>query len=238
MIKKSEIDYKLNKFFGNLYKDHVFFYTTSATSALELGCLGLNLQPGDEIIMPTYNYVGVAQAFVKNGVKVVLIDSEPNTMNIDLNLVEKAITSKTKALMIMHYGGMACYIEKAQNICNKHDLFLVEDNAQGFFAKYKDEYLGSFGDVACISFENSKNVSVGEGGLLIVKKNIANHFHQFYNTGTDKRQFDNNERDFYQWKTLGFKYYMSSLLKEILYDKLLKFNNKERLDKWNELFIL
>lgn len=238
MTNISEIDNKLNNFFGKMYPDCNFFFTTSATSALELACHGLGLKPGDEVIMPTFNYVGVAQAFVKNGIKLVLIDSEPETMNIDLSLVENAITSKTKALLIMHYGGVACNIEKAQNICEKHKLFLIEDNAHGVFAKYKDNYLGSFGDVACISFENTKNISVGEGGILIVKKSISKHFNTFYNTGTDKFDFDNGSLDFYQWKTLGYKYYMSSILKEILLDRLSTYSNSEKFKKWNKVFKL
>lgn len=219
-IEIQKIDSKLQSYFKAMFPTHSFFFTTSATSALELASFALNLKKGDEVIMPSFNYVGVAQAFVKNGVSICLIDSEENSLNIDLNLVEKAITSRTKALLIMHYGGVACDIKKAIHLCKKHNLYLIEDNSQGIFSKYKNEYLGSFGDMACISFENQKNVSVGEGGVLVVKKKYENKVKPFYNVGTDRALLNDNIKSFYEWTTVSGKFYMSKYLKSKLLDNL------------------
>ena len=143
--------------------------TPSCTQALDMAAMLLDIQPGDEVIMPSYTFVSTANAFVLRGAKVVFVDIRPDTMNIDESLIEAAITSKTKAIVPVHYAGVSCEMDTIMGIANWHGLFVVEDAAQGMMATYKGRALGTFGQMAAYSFHETKNfTSGGEGGLLII----------------------------------------------------------------------
>jgi len=143
--------------------------TPSCTHALDMAAVLLDIQPGDEVIMPSYTFVSTANAFVLRGAKIVFVDIRPDTLNLDEGLIESAITPKTKAIVPVHYAGVACEMDSIMDIANRHGLFMVEDAAQGMMSSYKGRALGTFGQMAAYSFHETKNFSsVGEGGLLII----------------------------------------------------------------------
>ena len=142
--------------------------TTSCTHALEMAALLCQIQPGDEIILPSYTFVSTANAFVLRGAKLVFVDIRPDTMNIDENLIEAAITERTKAIAVVHYAGVSCEMDKILNIAKKYNLYVVEDAAQGVMSAYKGQALGAIGDFGCFSFHETKNYSMGEGGALLI----------------------------------------------------------------------
>ena len=140
--------------------------TTSCTHATEMAAILCDIQPGDEVIMPSYTFVSTADAFVLRGAKAVFVDIRPDTMNIDEKLIESAITEKTKAIVPVHYAGVACEMDTIMDIANRHNLKVVEDAAQGVMSTYKGRALGTIGDYGCYSFHETKNYSMGEGGAL------------------------------------------------------------------------
>ena len=144
--------------------------TTSCTHALELAAILLDIQPGDEVIMPSYTFVSTADAFVLRGAKIVFVDIRPDTMNIDEQLIENAVTDRTKAIVPVHYAGVSCEMEKIMEIAHKYNLAVVEDAAQGVMSFYKGMALGSIGDFGCFSFHETKNYSMGEGGALLIQR--------------------------------------------------------------------
>lgn len=146
------------------------FLTTSCTHALEMAAFLSNIQPGDEVIMPSYTFVSTADAFVLRGAKIVFVDIRPDTMNIDENLIEQAITDKTRAIVPVHYAGVACEMNKIMEIAQKYNLKVVEDAAQGVDAYYHGKALGTIGDFGCYSFHETKNFTMGEGGALVFQK--------------------------------------------------------------------
>ena len=145
--------------------------TTSCTHATELAALLCDIQPGDEVIMPSYTFVSTADAFVLRGAKVVFVDIRPDTMNIDENKIANAITSKTKAIVPVHYAGVACEMETIMDIAKENNLYVIEDAAQGVMSEYKGKALGSIGDMGCYSFHETKNYSMGEGGAILIRDN-------------------------------------------------------------------
>jgi len=145
--------------------------TSSCTHALEMSALLLDLAPGDEIIMPSFTFVSSANAFVLRGAKIVFVDIRPDTMNIDEQLIEKAITNKTKAILVMHYGGVACEMDEIMAIAKNHDLKVIEDAAQCIDAWYKGKHLGTIGHFGTLSFHATKNIQCGEGGALLINDN-------------------------------------------------------------------
>ena len=147
--------------------------THSCTAALEITALLMDLNPGDEVIMPSYTFVSTANAFVLRGAIPVFIDIREDTLNIDENLIERAITPKTKAIVVVHYAGVGCEMDSILDLAKRHNLFVVEDAAQGIVASYKGKPLGSMGDFGCISFHETKNIHCGEGGaLLLIMRSI------------------------------------------------------------------
>ena len=148
--------------------------TTSCTHALEMAALLCDIQPEDEVIMPSYTFVSTADAFVMRGAKIVFVDIRPDTMNINENLIEEAITDKTKAIVPVHYAGVSCEMDKIMEIARLHNLYVVEDAAQGVKAYYKGKALGSIGDFGCYSFHETKNYSMGEGGALVINNSEYN----------------------------------------------------------------
>lgn len=143
--------------------------TTSCTHATEMAALLCDIKPGDEVIMPSYTFVSTADAFVLRGAKVVFVDIRPDTMNMDEKLIEQAITEKTKAIVPVHYAGVACEMDTIMSIARKYHLLVVEDAAQGVMSSYKGQALGTIGDYGCFSFHETKNYSMGEGGALLIK---------------------------------------------------------------------
>jgi dTDP-4-amino-4,6-dideoxygalactose transaminase len=222
----------------NLNADKVLL-TNSATDALEMAALLLNLKPGDEIIMPSYTFSSSANAFILRGGKPVFVDVHANTLNIDSNAIESAITPNTKAILVVHYAGVACEMDNILRICRKYDLRLVEDAAQGIMSKFDDKSLGTFGDLACISFHATKNLVSGEGGALIINNpNLVERAKILLEKGTNREQFINGRVDKYSWVDIGSSYLPSEITASYLRSQLEKAHEitDYRLKNWNYYF--
>ncbi len=197
--------------------------TTSCTHALEMAALLLRLQPGDEVIVPAFTFVSTASAFMLYGAKPVFVDVRQDTLNIDIDQVEAAITSRTKAICVVHYGGIACEMERLVKISRDNNLVLIEDNAHGLFAKYKGKYLGTFGSLATQSFHETKNITCGEGGALIINDpSLSERAEILREKGTDRTKFLRGQVDKYTWVEVGSSWVISDLLAAILYGQLLR----------------
>lgn len=210
--------------------------TNSATDALEMAALLLEIRPGDEIIMPSYTFVSSANAFALRGGIPVFVDVNENTLNVNIDLVEPAISDKTKAILIMNYGGFSCDIKKVKLLAEKYNLFLIEDAAQSILAKYEDKYLGTFGDLSCISFHGTKNISCGEGGALLINNaNLIEKAEIILEKGTDRSRFIKGEVDKYTWIDLGSSYLASEIANAYLYAQFEEADSitKLRIDSWN-----
>lgn len=210
--------------------------TTSCTHALEMSARLCNIGPGDEVIMPSFTFVSTADAFVSQGAKCVFVDIRPDTMNLDENLIEAAITEKTKAIVPVHYAGVACEMDKINEIAKRHNLFVVEDAAQGMMATYKDRVLGSLGDFGCYSYHETKNYSMGEGGALLINRpEFCDRAEIIREKGTNRCQFHRGEVDKYTWVELGSSYLPSELNAAYLYAELecADIINDARMACWN-----
>ena len=210
--------------------------TTSCTHALEMSALLCNLAPGDEVIVPSYTFVSTASAFALYGARPVFVDSRSDTLNIDESKIEAAITSKTRAICVVHYGGVACEMEQILQIAKKHKLLLIEDNAHGLFAKYKGRYLGTFGALATQSFHETKNIICGEGGALIINdESLVERAEILREKGTNRSRFLRGQVEKYTWVDIGSSWVMSDLLAAILYGQLQRSSaiNARRVDIWN-----
>lgn len=186
--------------------------TASCTSALELAALAIDIKEGDEVIVPSFTFVSSANAFALRGARLVLVDVNPNTMCLDEDLLEKAITSKTKAIVLVHYAGFTENIETIVNICKQKNLLLIEDAAQSIDSYYKNQHLGTFGDIGCISFHDTKNIQCGEGGaILINNKTLIEKIDVIIEKGTDRKAFLAGKVSEYTWKTLGSSYGLSEI---------------------------
>ena len=197
--------------------------TTSCTHALEMAALLLDLRPGDEVIVPSFTFVSTANAFVLRGARAVFIDVREDTMNMDENLLEGLITSRTKAIVPVHYAGVGCEMDRILDIATEHQIAVVEDNAHGLLGTYKGRPLGSFGRLATQSFHETKNFSCGEGGALIVNdKRLSERAEIIREKGTDRSRFFRGEIDRYTWVDLGSSYLPTELLASVLYGQFLK----------------
>ncbi|MCR5302028.1 MAG: dTDP-4-amino-4,6-dideoxygalactose transaminase [Lachnospiraceae bacterium] len=186
--------------------------TTSCTHALEMSALLCDIQPGDEVIMPSYTFVSTADAFVLRGAKIVFVDIRPDTMNIDEKLIESAITPKTKAITVVHYAGVACEMDTITETARRHGLFVIEDAAQGVMSTYKGKVLGTIGDCGCYSFHETKNISMGEGGALLIKDpGLMERAEIIREKGTDRSRFFRGQVDKYTWVDAGSSYLPSEL---------------------------
>lgn len=211
--------------------------TTSCTHALEMSARLCNIAPGDEVIMPSFTFVSTADAFVSQGAKCVFVDIRPDTMNLDEKLIEDAITEKTKAIVPVHYAGVACEMDKIKEIAKRHNLFVVEDAAQGMMATYKGRALGTLGDFGCYSYHETKNYSMGEGGALLINDPKYNDRAEIIREkGTNRCQFHRGEVDKYTWVELGSSYLPSELNAAYLYAELecADIINDARMACWNE----
>ena len=186
--------------------------TTSCTSALEMAAMLCNINPGDEVIMPSFTFVSTANAFVLRGTKVVFVDIRPDTMNIDENLIEDAITSKTKAIVPVHYAGVSCEMNKIMELAKKYNLKVVEDAAQGVMSSYYGKDLGTIGDYGCYSFHETKNYSMGEGGAILLKDPKDSELAEVIREkGTDRSKFFRGQVDKYTWVNSGSSYLPSDI---------------------------
>jgi dTDP-4-amino-4,6-dideoxygalactose transaminase len=210
--------------------------TTSCTHALEMTALLIDIQPGDEVIMPSYTFVSTANAYALRGAKIVFVDVRPDTMNIDETLIEAAITEKTKAIVPVHYAGVACEMDTIMDIANRHKLFVIEDAAQGMMSSYKGKALGTIGHFGTFSFHETKNyTSGGEGGLLIINdENYITQAEIIREKGTNRSQFFRGMVDKYSWVDIGSSYLMNDLSAAYLWGQLDIADeiNNERVNHW------
>lgn len=213
--------------------------TTSCTHATELTALLADIKPGDEVIMPAYTFVSTADAFVLRGAKPIFVDIRPDTMNIDENLIEAAITDKTKAIVPVHYAGVACEMDKIMEIAKKYSLFVIEDAAQGIMSTYKGKALGAIGDFGCFSFHETKNYSMGEGGALLIKDTkYVEDAEIFREKGTNRSKYYRGQIDKYTWMNYGSSYLPSDMNAAYLWAQLEMADeiNQARLDRWNQYY--
>ncbi len=211
--------------------------TTSCTHALELAALLCDLKEGDEVIMPAYTFVSTADAFVLRGAKIVFVDIRPDTMNIDENKIEEAITDRTKVIAPVHYAGVSCEMDKIMDIAKRHNLMVVEDAAQGIMSEYKGKALGTFGDFGALSFHETKNYSMGEGGALLIRDpKMAEEAEIIREKGTDRSKFFRGQVDKYTWQNYGSSYLPSDMNAAYLYAQLEMADeiNDFRLARWNQ----
>lgn len=195
--------------------------THSCTAALEMSALLLDIQPGDEIIMPSFTFVSTANAYVLRGGVPVFVDIHRDTLNIDERLIEAAITERTRAILPVHYAGVGCEMDTIGEIARRHQLYVVEDAAQGIMASYKNRALGSIGDLGCFSFHETKNVISGEGGALLVNNpNMAARAELIREKGTDRSRFFRGEVDKYTWQEMGSSYLPGELIAAFLWAQL------------------
>lgn len=213
--------------------------TTSCTHATEMAALLCDIQPGDEIIMPSYTFVSTADAFVLRGAKVVFVDIRPDTMNIDEKKIEAAITKKTKAIVPVHYAGVSCEMDTIMDIARRHNLCVIEDAAQGVMSKYKGKALGTIGDFGCYSFHETKNYSMGEGGALLIKNaDMIESAEILREKGTNRSKFFRGQIDKYTWVNYGSSYLPSELNAAYLWAELEEADkvNENRLASWNHYY--
>jgi dTDP-4-amino-4,6-dideoxygalactose transaminase len=195
--------------------------TTSCTHALEMAALLLDVGPGDEVICPAFTFVSTVNAFVLRGARPVFVDIRPDTLNLDERLLESVITPKTRAIIVVHYAGVACEMEAILDIAARHGVAVVEDNAHGFLGHYKGRPLGSFGTLAALSFHETKNISCGEGGALLINdERYAARAEVIREKGTDRSRFFRGEVDKYTWVDVGSSYLPSDLLAAVLLAQL------------------
>ena len=213
--------------------------TTSCTHALEMAALLSDIKEGDEIIMPSYTFVSTADAFVLRGAKIVFVDIRPDTMNIDENLIEDAITERTRAIVPVHYAGVSCNMDRIMEIANRYGLVVIEDAAQGVMSEYKGQALGTIGDFGCYSFHETKNYSMGEGGALLIKnENDVERAEIIREKGTNRSKFFRGQVDKYTWVNYGSSYLPSDMNAAYLYAQLeqAEMINEKRLEIWNKYY--
>ena len=213
--------------------------TTSCTHATEMAALLAGIKEGDEVIMPSYTFVSTANAFVLRGAKAVFVDIRPDTMNIDENMIEQAITPKTRAIVPVHYAGVGCEMDTILDIAKRHNLFVIEDAAQGVMSTYKGKALGAIGDFGNYSFHETKNYSMGEGGALLLRdETYVDNAIIIREKGTNRTLYKLGKVDKYSWIQPGSSYLPSEMNAAYLYAQLEKAEeiNNDRLSHWNRYY--
>lgn len=213
--------------------------TTSGSSALDMAALMCDLKPGDEVILPSFTFSSTANAFVLAGAKLVFVDVRPDTMNIDENKIEEAITDKTRVICVVHYAGVACEMDKIMEIAGKHNLMVVEDAAQAVMSTYKGKALGTIGDFGCFSFHETKNYSMGEGGAILINNDkYIERAEIMREKGTNRSQFYRGQVAKYNWVDFGDSYLQSDLNAAYLWAQLEMADeiNNDRLNTWNAYY--
>lgn len=211
--------------------------TTSCTHATELAALLADIKPGDEVIMPSYTFVSTANAFVLRGATVVFVDVRPDTMNIDEKMIENAVTERTRAIAPVHYAGVGCEMDAIMDIAKRHHLMVIEDAAQGIMASYRGKPLGTFGEFGCFSFHETKNLSMGEGGALLIRdEDNIEKAEIFREKGTDRSRFFRGQVDKYRWQDYGSSYLPSDMNAAYLYAQLEMAEEitRARMNRWKQ----
>lgn len=227
---------KCNEWFKENCNINNFLLTTSGTHALELASLLSELKEGDEVLVPSYTFVSTADAILLRGATPIFVDIDKRTFNMDVNLIEEKITSKTKAIFPVHYAGVSCDMDKILEIAKKYNLIVVEDAAQGVLAYYKNRPLGTIGDYGCYSFHETKNYVMGEGGAIIVKNDKKFEDAEIIREkGTNRSQFIRGDVDKYTWHKVGSSYLPSDILAALLYGQLDRADEimRKRMKIWN-----
>lgn len=226
---------KCSSWMKERFQTKEFFLTTSCTHALEMAAFLADIQPGDEVIMPSYTFVSTADAFVLRGAVCVFVDIRPDTMNIDETKIEAAITEKTKAIVPVHYAGVACAMDEIMELAKKYNLKVIEDAAQGVNAFYKGKALGTIGDFGCYSFHETKNYSMGEGGALLFQDEKYRESAEILREkGTNRSKFFRGQVDKYTWVDYGSSYLPSDMNAAYLWAQLecAEKINEKRLEIW------
>ena len=222
--------------------------THSCTAALEISAILINLKKNDEVIMPSYGFVSVANAVVLRGAKPIFADINPFTLNISYDDIQKKITKRTKAIYVIHYAGNSCEIEKISRLAKKNKIYLVEDSAHAFLAKSKNKFLGTIGDIGVFSFHETKNLVAGQGGCISINNTLLlKRANSILDKGTDRKKFiknfknkiiKSNNKKFYSWVDIGSEYRASELASALLYSQILKAKKiqKRRKYLWNKFY--
>lgn len=216
---------------------HKALLTHSCTAALEMAAILADIQPGDEVIMPSYTFVSTANAFVLRGGVPVFVDIRPDTLNIDETLIEAAITPRTKAIVPVHYAGVACEMDTIMNIARHHNLLVIEDAAQGIMATYKGKALGAIGHLGALSFHETKNITSGEGGALLINDpTLAERSEIIREKGTNRSQFFRGQVDKYTWVDIGSSYLPGEIIAAFLWAQMEEAQRitQRRLDIWQQ----
>lgn len=240
MQKKLSGDGHYTKLCQSYFKEKYDFkkclLTTSCTDALEMCSILIDVNPGDEIIVPSYTFVSSANAFVLRGANIIFADSEDHNPNISPYQIKKLITPKTKAVVVVHYAGFGCEMDEIKAICNEHNIYLIEDAAQAVDSFYKGKPLGSFGDLATMSFHETKNIISGEGGMLIINnEEFIERSEVIWEKGTNRAAFFRGEVNKYGWSDLGSSFLPSELTSAFLYAQLMELDKiqDKRKSIWN-----
>ena len=227
---------KCNKWLEDRFGAHKVLLTTSGTTALDMASLLCELQPGDEVILPSFTFSSTANAFAIYGAKLVFVDIRPDTMNIDETKIEAAITDRTRVIVAMHYAGVACDMDAIMDIARRHGLLVIEDAAQAVMSSCKGRPLGTIGDVGCYSFHETKNYSMGEGGAVVVNNPaFVERAEILREKGTDRARFFRGQVDKYTWVDIGDSFLPSELNAAYLWAQLEMADeiNENRLKSWN-----
>ena len=234
-----EFTKKCNSWMEERFKAKKVMLTTSGTAALDMAMMLCDIKPGDEVILPSYTFSSTANAAVLVGAKLVWVDIRPDTMNIDESKIEAAITDRTKAIMVVHYAGVACEMDTIMDLARRYGLKVVEDAAQGVMSKYKGQYLGTIGDFGCYSFHETKNFSMGEGGAIVINDSRYNEAAEILREkGTNRSKFWRGQVDKYTWVGFGDSYLPSELNAAYLYPQLIKADEitEDRLTNWEKYY--
>jgi dTDP-4-amino-4,6-dideoxygalactose transaminase len=232
---------KCHAFFEEKYGFLKCLLTTSCTDALEMAAILIDIQAGDEVIMPSYTFVSTANAFVLRGAKIVFVDSLPDHPNIDVSKIEALITPKTKAIVPVHYGGVACDMDTIMELADKYNLFVIEDAAQAIDSFYKGLPLGGIGHLAAFSFHETKNIISGEGGMLVINDDqFAERAEIIREKGTNRSQFYRGEVDKYGWMDIGSSFLPSDIIAAFLFAQLENLDKiqAKRIASWNAYYEL
>lgn len=231
---------KCQEFFTEKYAFKKCLLTTSCTDALEMAAILSNIGPGDEVILPSYTFVSTAQAFIRQGAKVIFADSNDENPNIDVDKIESLITSKTKAIVPVHYAGVSCDMDKIMELAKKYKLIVIEDAAQAIDSYYKGKPLGSIGDFGCFSFHETKNIISGEGGMIVINNEIDfKRAEIIWEKGTNRAEFFRGEVNKYGWVDVGSSFLPSEIIAAFLFAQLENLDNiqSKRNEIWNKYYL-
>lgn len=230
---------RCHEFFQERYGFQKVLLTHSATAALEMAAILIDIKPGDEVIVPSYTFVSTANAFMLRGAKIVFADSSDKNPNIDPDHVEALVTAKTRAIVVVHYAGVSCNMDRIMTIAKKHDLYVVEDAAQAIDSYYKGRPLGSIGHLAAFSFHETKNIISGEGGMLVINDNrFIERSEIIWEKGTNRAAFSRREVNKYNWVDIGSSFLPSEITAAFLYAQLEQIENIQSIRKkiWEKYY--